>query len=102
MSIVEGKPISEFVSPKEASERLGVSVDTLRRWEAAGKIKAMRTPTGHRRYDMTSLVTASAELQTPERVSLIGEDTLQRIAKGLCEYEQQIPKNLSTYPSQLQ
>ncbi len=35
-------------------------------------------------------------------MSLIGEDTLQQIAKGLCEYEQQIPKKLSTYPTELQ
>ena len=99
---VEEKPISDFVSPQKASERLGVSVDTLRRWEAAGKIKAIRTPTGHRRYDMTSLVTGSGEVQTLERSRLIGEDTLHLLAKGLCEYEQQIPKRLSDYPAALQ
>ena len=47
--------ISELVSPKEASQRLGVSVDTLRRWEKAGKIIAVRTPAGHRRYDIYSV-----------------------------------------------
>ena len=34
---------------------LGVSVDTLRRWEAAGKIEVERTPGGHRRYDVDQL-----------------------------------------------
>jgi putative resolvase len=34
---------------------LGVSVDTLRRGEAAGKIKVERTPGGHRRYDVDQL-----------------------------------------------
>jgi predicted site-specific integrase-resolvase len=34
---------------------LGVSVDTLRRWEAAGKIQVERTPGGHRRYDLDQL-----------------------------------------------
>lgn len=34
---------------------LGVSVDTLRRWEAAGKIEVERTPGGHRRYDVERL-----------------------------------------------
>lgn len=93
------KTISEFVSPKEASKRLEVSADTLRRWEAVGKIKAIRTPTGHRRYDMTSLVTSNKEAQTFERWIVIGEDTLQQLAKGLCEYEQQVPKkSLSNYP----
>lgn len=34
---------------------------------------------------------------------MIGEDTLQQIAKGLCEYEQQIPKkSLSDYPAALE
>lgn len=97
------KPISEFVSPKEASKRLGVSADTLRRWEAVGKIKAIRTPTGHRRYDMTSLVTGNKEVQTFERWTVIGENTLQQLAKGLCEYEQQVSKkSLSNYPAVLE
>lgn len=38
-----------------AASELGVSRDTLRRWEAAGKIKAERTPSGHRRYDLAQL-----------------------------------------------
>lgn len=96
-------PISEFISPKEASKRLGVSVDTLRRWEAAGKINAIRTPTGHRRYDLTSLVTNSEEVKISGRLIVITEDTLQQIAKGLSDYEQQTPKkSLSDYPAALQ
>ena len=39
----------------QAAQELGVSVDTLRRWEAAGKIQAERTPGGHRRYDLAKL-----------------------------------------------
>lgn len=38
-----------------AAAELGVSPDTLRRWEAAGKIDVERTPTGHRRYDLAQL-----------------------------------------------
>jgi excisionase family DNA binding protein len=34
----------------EAADLMGVSVDTLRRWERAGRITAVRTPTGHRRF----------------------------------------------------
>ncbi|MCH9626239.1 MAG: hypothetical protein S4CHLAM123_14350 [Chlamydiales bacterium] len=36
----------------KAAALLGVSRDTLRRWEAAGKITAERTARGHRRYDL--------------------------------------------------
>ncbi len=43
------------VSIREAARMLGVSIVTLRRWEAAGKIKCARTPGGHRRYDVDQL-----------------------------------------------
>lgn len=43
-----------YVSPKEPTEMLGVSEKTLRNWEAAGKIGAIRTPSNHRRYDVES------------------------------------------------
>lgn len=38
------------------SKELGVSRDTLRRWEAKGKIIAERTPRGHRRYDLAKIL----------------------------------------------
>jgi excisionase family DNA binding protein len=43
----------------KAAEELGVSRDTLRRWEKSGKIKAERTLKGHRRYNLASLLGAS-------------------------------------------
>ncbi|MBM7614558.1 IS607 family transposase [Alkaliphilus hydrothermalis] len=36
----------------KAAKEVGVSVDTLRRWERENKIKAHRTAGGHRRYDL--------------------------------------------------
>ncbi len=39
----------------QAAKELGVSVDTLRRWEVAGKIEVERTLGGHRRYDLAKL-----------------------------------------------
>jgi excisionase family DNA binding protein len=41
-------------SVKKASEILGVSISTLRRWEEERLIPE-RTPGGHRRYDSTKL-----------------------------------------------
>jgi len=35
----------------EASNYLGVSCDTIRRWEKKGYIKSFRTPGNHRRYN---------------------------------------------------
>ena len=43
------------VSIGQAAKELGVSRETLRRWEAAGKIQVERTPKGHRRYDLSQL-----------------------------------------------
>ena len=43
------------VSIGQAAKELGVSIPTLRRWEAQGKIRPERTPSGHRRYDLAQL-----------------------------------------------
>jgi predicted site-specific integrase-resolvase len=40
----------------EAAKLRGVSVSTLRRWEAEGKLIPERTANGHRRYDMAQLL----------------------------------------------
>ena len=39
----------------EASEILGVSISTLRRWDKEGKLKPEKTASGHRRYDIAKL-----------------------------------------------
>lgn len=42
--------------PAHTAKELGVSVDTLKRWEAAGIIpKAHRTAGGHRRYSQDDI-----------------------------------------------
>lgn len=40
----------QHVTPKEAAKLLGVHVSSLRRWENEGKLKAIRTPGGQRRF----------------------------------------------------
>jgi len=45
----------EKVSIGQAAKEFGVSKETLRRWETAGKIEVERTPKGHRRYDLSKL-----------------------------------------------
>jgi predicted site-specific integrase-resolvase len=40
----------------EAAQLKGVSVSTLRRWEAEGKLIPERTANGHRRYNMAQLL----------------------------------------------
>ena len=47
--------MERIVSIGEAAEALGVSITTLRRWEADGKLVAEHTAGGHRRYDLGKL-----------------------------------------------
>lgn len=47
--------MDRFISISEAAAALGVSVTTLRRWEADGRIVAERSAGGHRRYDLAKL-----------------------------------------------
>lgn len=43
--------MNKIYKPNEFGEKIGKSVDTLRRWDRNGTFKAKRTPTGHRCYD---------------------------------------------------
>lgn len=44
-----------YLTIGEASEYLGVSIDTLRRWEKKGRITPYRSPGGHRYYEKEEL-----------------------------------------------
>ncbi len=47
--------MKRLVGIGETASALGVSITTLRRWEASGKLKAEHTAGGHRRYDLVKL-----------------------------------------------
>lgn len=47
--------MERLVSIGEASKVLGVSITTLRRWEAEGRLVPEHTSGGHRRYDLAKL-----------------------------------------------
>lgn len=46
----------------EAARQLGVSVDTIRRWEREGKITSSRTLGGQRRFTSSEIDRARAEV----------------------------------------
>ena len=58
------------VSIGAAAKELGVTRDTLRRWEAADKIEVERTPNGHRRYELAKLRGILPRKVPAERITL--------------------------------
>jgi excisionase family DNA binding protein len=61
---VRRKYIVKYVTPKVAAEQLGVHFRTLVRWEKEGKIQAIKTPSGQRRYDVQSYTAKSGSRST--------------------------------------
>ena len=59
-----------MLSIKEASEFLGVSMDTLRRWERTGKITSFRTEGGHRRYEKKDLIKFKKDDSVEPRITI--------------------------------
>lgn len=55
-----------YVTPREAARLLGVNSRTLSRWEESGKIKAVKTPSGQRRYDIDSYIKEQSTGNTDE------------------------------------
>lgn len=56
-------PGDHLVAPQEAARRLGISRNTLLRWEESGHITPIRLPSGVRRYrtaDIDALISAKA------------------------------------------
>lgn len=49
----ESRP--ELLPIAKAARILGVSVDTLRRWEREGRIESERTLGGHRRFSLEAI-----------------------------------------------
>jgi len=52
--------MSNYVPARVATAKLGVCLQTLLRWEEAGKIKTVKTPNGQRRYDINSVIIAGS------------------------------------------
>src|SRR3982751_747965 len=69
-------------SPRHLAEVLGVSVQSVQRWVDAGRLKAWKTPSGHRKIDGASaqaLIEAmrtagAAQAARPPRVLIVDDD----------------------------
>lgn len=60
---------AELLTVGQAAAELRVHGDTIRRWAKAGKIRAIRTPTGHRRFraaDIAAIKNGDCVEQPPQ------------------------------------
>lgn len=71
----------QWLTLGDASKQLGVSPATLRQWADRGKVRAFRTPGGHRRFsisEMRSLVAATPPARPDRQVELLIHSALGR------------------------
>ncbi len=60
--------ISDFLRVADAADYLGVSPNTLRNWENAGKINALRNPMNdHRLFRRSDLDSLLKKFSTPKK-----------------------------------
>ena len=65
---------SNLIDISEAAQRLGVTMITLRRWDASGKLKSVRTFGNHRRYrleEIEAIVNAVEVVQSVQKKAFI-------------------------------
>ena len=80
----------KYLTPKEAAAILNVSTESIRNWTKAGKLKAVTTLGGHRRFLVDEINRFSTSiLNTPSsspgpRVMVVDDDT--QFVKALEEY----------------
>ena len=70
-------PAAEWLSIREASELVGVSVATLRRWCDAGEVRAFTTPGGHRRFARSAVLGLASPPAGRQPVSCNGETQIR-------------------------
>jgi putative resolvase len=85
-----------YVPPRVAASRLGVSTKTLERWLSDGKIEGIFTQGGQRRYNLDSIIPVRQGNPTDGRVTLLYARVSSRSQKS--DLEQQINFLSAHYP----
>lgn len=70
---------ARFVRPAVACLALDVKSATLRRWAKAGKIRHVRLPSGHYRYDITTLLARSEGTNTRGARPIVVDREVDRV-----------------------
>ncbi|MBI4039186.1 MerR family DNA-binding transcriptional regulator, partial [Candidatus Daviesbacteria bacterium] len=91
MSLSKSKSTKALLKIGQASKILGVSIDTLRRWEKVGKIKAKRTAGGTRLYSLPELKKISSKsIKIDQNIPISTEELLKKTQNtqktGISEY----------------
>ena len=83
----------KLYTPKQASEMLGVTVETLRRWDKEGKISTVRTAGGTRLYNISHLVSDMARKQSTVLYCRVSSPKQKEDLSRQVEYMQKIYPN---------
>jgi DNA-binding transcriptional MerR regulator len=88
-------PGDRLLSIGKSSEYLGVSIDTLRRWEKRGRITPLRSPGGHRYYSKDELDSLFGKRYTRD------EETQRRTNEELGKVDV-TPESVNPPPSEVE
>jgi len=87
-STMDGPAAGSHLRIGQAAELLGVTVDTLRRWEADGRLTTARSPGGQRRVPIAEVSRLLAERRrsTPDR-PIVAQSARNRFAGVITRIE---------------
>jgi excisionase family DNA binding protein len=87
-----------WLGVQEASDMLGVSPATLRRWSAAGKVRAFTTPGGHRRYAESTIRQLLGRAVVPDASADMLGTSMDRVAWLIQQHLEPVCAGLSWLP----
>lgn len=90
--MVDGKSNKKYLTPKEAAAYLNVSTESIRNWTKAGKLKAVTTLGGHRRFyqeDIEKFIDSCAkDVPSRGKPRVLVVDDNQQFVKTIEDYLQ--------------
>ena len=82
--------MDRLIAISDAAKLLGVSITTLRRWEAEGKLIPSRTAAGHRRYDLSKVKPELVHTQDEQRKTIAYARVSSQDQKADLERQKQV------------
>ena len=82
----------DLLSTREVSDMLGVGTTSIKRWADEGELECVRTPGGHRRFPLRSVIKLRQLRSTgmeafPANLPSMGTDELNRLNLGVIELD---------------